>query len=63
MRVDSDKFAIHFWMSLVDTLRGSFHSTACHNLQSIVENGILPGREVADSFSLRLRSHFGVFAP
>ena len=62
MRVNPDKFASHPSMPLVDTPNGSFHSTACHNLPFIAENGILPGMEVADSSSGRLRSHFGVFA-
>ena len=43
MRVDPNKFAVHPSMTLVETLQGSFHSTACHNLQSIVKNGIVPG--------------------
>ena len=63
VRIDPDKFAIHPSMSLVDTIKGSFHSTDYHNLRSIVKNGVLPRTDVADSSSGRLHSHFGVFAP
>ena len=45
---------------------GAFHSTACVDLPSIINNAILLGTEVSDSESGRLRSlrsHFGVYAP
>ena len=59
MRVDPNRFAIHPSMPLVEALRGSFHSTACHNLQwHFAWNG-----SCRQFFGEITQPHFGIFAP
>ena len=66
--IDPSKFAISPSMSLLNQLGGAFHATACRNLFSIMEKGILPGADIEDDYdrrheSGRLHSYRGIFAP
>ena len=64
MPIDPTKFATSPSNTLIDIIKGTYHSTNYWNLQSIMEDGILAGKDVVDeSASGRLRSHWGVFAP
>ena len=63
MPLDPDKFAIDPSSTLVDTIKGAYHSTEFHILRPIMENAILTGSQVDDSTSGRTHSHFGAFAP